>query len=151
LQLIGEAHTYKVAVNFCVGKTIANLQRSVYWTKMKEYVVQYIIGFMLCCTNKPSNRNQGLYHPLHVPTRPWESISMVFLGGLPKTMKGHEYIFVVVERIIKMCILMPCKNTINRQVETNKFFEQVWVHFGIPRRIISDRDAIFINTFWTTL
>jgi hypothetical protein len=73
------------------------------------------------------------------------------MGGLPTTRKGHDYLFVVVERFGKMCILMPCKNTINGKEATNKFFEHVWVHFGIPRTIISDRDTIFLSAFWTTL
>jgi hypothetical protein len=46
---------------------------------------------------------------------------------------------------------MPCKNTIKGQEKASEFFEQVWVHFGIPRSIISDMDTIFINEFWTTL
>jgi hypothetical protein len=58
---------------------------------------------------------------------------------------------VVVDRFIKMCILMPCKNTISRKEATNKFFEKVKVHFGIPRSIILDRDVGFISAFWTTL
>jgi hypothetical protein len=79
---------------------------------MQEDVARYIIGCILCCTSKPSNRKQGLYHLLHVPTRPWESISMDFVGGLPTTKKGHDYLFMVVDRFSKMCILMPCKKTI---------------------------------------
>jgi hypothetical protein len=118
---------------------------------MQEDVAQYIRGCILCCTNKPNNRKQGLYHPLHVPTQPWESISMDFVGGLPTTRKGHDYLFVVVDRFNKMCILMPCKNTIKGQEATNMFFEQVWVHFGIPRSIISDKDTRFLSAFWTTL
>jgi hypothetical protein len=31
------------------------------------------------------------------------------------------------------------------------FFERVWVHFGIPQTIISDRDNRFLNTFWSSL
>jgi hypothetical protein len=46
---------------------------------------------------------------------------------------------------------MPCRKTIKGQEATNMFFEQVWVRFGIPRRIISDRDTIFLNAFWITL
>ncbi|GJX96113.1 transposon ty3-G gag-pol polyprotein [Tanacetum coccineum] len=46
--------------------------------------------------------NVGLYTPLPVPSRPWESISMDFLGGLPKTRKGNDYLFVIVGRFSKM-------------------------------------------------
>lgn len=76
---------------------------------------------------------------------------MDFVGDLPTTRKGHDYIFVVVDRFSKMCVLMPCKNTIGEQEATNLFFGQVWVHFGIPRSIISDRDTRFPSAFWTTL
>jgi hypothetical protein len=76
---------------------------------------------------------------------------MDFMGGLPTKWKGHGYLFVVVDRFIKMCIIMPCKNTIKGQEAKNLFFEQVWVNFGIPRSIISDRDTTFLSAFWTTL
>jgi len=56
LQLIREAHTSKVAGHFGVGKTVANLQRYVYWPKIQEQVARFITGCMLCCTSKPSNR-----------------------------------------------------------------------------------------------
>ena len=118
---------------------------------MQEDATWYIRECILCCTNKPNNKKQGLYHPLPVPTQPWESISMYFVGGLPTTRKGHEYLFVVVDRFRKMFILMPCKKTINGQEEVSKFFEQVWVEFGIPRSLISDRDTRIISEFWTTL
>jgi len=35
LHLIREAHASKVAGNFSVGKTMANLQRYVYWPNMQ--------------------------------------------------------------------------------------------------------------------
>jgi hypothetical protein len=73
------------------------------------------------------------------------------MGGLQPTRKGNDYIFVVVDRFNKMCILIPCKNTIKGQGETNMFFERDWVHFGISRIIILDRDTLFLSTFWTTL
>ena len=76
---------------------------------------------------------------------------MDFVSGKQTTRKGNDYVFVVVYRLSKMCILMPCKKTIKGQEATNMFFEQVWVHFGIPRSIISDMDTRFINAFWTTL
>jgi hypothetical protein len=82
---------------------------------MQEYVAQFIRGYILCCTNKISNKNQGLYHPLAIPRRTLDNISMDFVGGLPKNRKGHDYLFVVVYRINKMSIFMHCKSTIKGQ------------------------------------
>jgi hypothetical protein len=77
---------------------------------------------------------------------------MDFVGGLPTTKKGHDYLFFVVVSFNKMCNLMLCKKAIKGQEATNIFFEKVLVHFGIARRIIiSYRDTKFPNSFWTTL
>jgi hypothetical protein len=75
---------------------------------------------------------------------------MDFVGGLPTTEKGHDYIFVVVDKFNKMCILMPYKKTISGKEARNMFFEHVWVHFGIPKSLISEMDTKFISAFWTT-
>lgn len=105
--MIREAHASKVVGHFGVGKTMDNLQRYVYCPKMQEQLARFISGCMLYCTNKPSNSKQGLYHSLPIPTRPWESISLDFVRGLPTTRKGHDYLLVVVDRFNKMFALMP--------------------------------------------
>jgi hypothetical protein len=89
----------------------------------------------------------GLYTPLPVPSRPWESISMDFVGGLPMSKKNHDYLYVMVDRFRKMCILMPCKKQVTAEKTTQMFFHHVWVHFGLPKSIISDRDSRFIGNF----
>jgi hypothetical protein len=76
---------------------------------------------------------------------------MDLVGGFSKTKKVHDYDFVVIDRFRNMCIHMPCKKTIRGKEATTMFFEQVWVHFGIPRSIISDKDTKFLSSFWTTL
>jgi len=69
-------------------------------------------GCSLCAVSKPSNRKLGLYTPLLVPSRSWEGVSMDFVGGFPLSKRGHDYLYVVVDRFNKMCILMPCKKKI---------------------------------------
>ena len=39
--------------------------------------------------------------------------------------KGHDYLFVVVDRFSKMCNIMPSKKIIHEQYATNMFFEKV--------------------------
>jgi hypothetical protein len=89
---------------------MAHLKRFSYWPQMKAIVTKYVKVSMICSTCKPTNRKLGLYSPLPVPSHPWESISMDFVGGLPMTKGGHYYLYVVVDMFNKMCILMPCKN-----------------------------------------
>jgi hypothetical protein len=108
INIIREEHSSLIAGHFGVGKIVANLQRYFYWPKMNESVSRYVWGCSLCATSKPSNRKLGFYTPLPVPSRPWESISMDFVGGLPMSRRGHDYLYVVVDRFSRMCILMPC-------------------------------------------
>ena len=56
----------------------------------------------LCVVSKPSNRKLGLYRPLPLPSRQWESVSMDFNGGIPLSKIGHDYLYVVVDRFNKM-------------------------------------------------
>ena len=66
----------------------------------------------MCVKSKSSNRKLGLYTPLPVPSHPWESVSMDFVGGFPKSRKSHDYLYVIVDRFNKMCILIPCNKQI---------------------------------------
>ena len=50
---------------------------------------------------------------------------MDFMGGLPMTKKGHDYLFVIMDRFGKICVLIPCKKTITRQDAANLFFSHV--------------------------
>jgi hypothetical protein len=108
---------------------------------MREIVAKYVKGCVMCSKWNPTNRKLGLYLLLHVPSHPWESVSMDFLWGLPMTKGGHDYLYVVVDRSSNMCILMSCKNKITVENTGNIFFQYVWVHFGLPTSIVSDRDT----------
>jgi hypothetical protein len=48
-----------------------------------------------------ATKNLGLYMPFPVPSRPWESISMDFVGGFPMSHRGHDYLFVMVDHFNK--------------------------------------------------
>jgi hypothetical protein len=89
---------------------------------------------------------------LYLPqTSPWELVSMDYMSGFPSTKHGNNCVFVVVDWFSKMAILAPCKKSITTEATAKLFFECVWVHFGIPWTIISDRDNRFLSTFWSIL
>ena len=62
---------------------------------MHETISRYIKGCTMCGTSKPSNRKLGLYTPLPVPSRPWESVSMDFVGDCKN-----------IENVMTICMLL---------------------------------------------
>ena len=76
---------------------------------------------------------------------------MDFVGGLPLSKRFHDYFYVVVDRFRKMCILMPCKKKVTAEQTAHIFFQNVWIHFGLPTSIVSDRDSQFVGNSWSSL
>jgi hypothetical protein len=50
-----------------------------------------------------------------------------------------------------MAIMAACKKNITVEATAKLFFERVWVHFGISKYIISDRDSRYLSTFLSSL
>jgi hypothetical protein len=84
-KMIWESHYSRVAGYFGVEKTVVVLQKHFYWPKLRQDVIKYIRSFTSCVISKPTIKKQGLYTPLPIPEKPWESISMDYMSGLSST------------------------------------------------------------------
>jgi hypothetical protein len=110
--MIWEYHYSRVAGHISVEKTMVVLQQHFYWLKIRQDVNKYIRSYTDCTITKLAIKKQGMHTPLPTLDRPWESISMDYMSGLPSTKQGNDCVFMVVDRFSKMAILVTCKKSI---------------------------------------
>ncbi|WVZ70565.1 hypothetical protein U9M48_019224 [Paspalum notatum var. saurae] len=151
LLLMQEAHGGGLMGHFGVKKTQDVLSTHFFWPRMKRDVERFVARCTTCHKAKSRLNPHGLYMPLPVPSTPWEDISMDFVLGLPRTKRGRDSIFVVVDRFSKMAHFIPCHKSDDAVNIANLFFQEIVRLHGMPSTIVSDRDAKFLSHFWRTL
>ncbi|KAK0588384.1 hypothetical protein LWI29_000317 [Acer saccharum] len=148
LQIIKESHG-----EGHVGRdrTLQLVKGSYFWPTIQKEVEKYVARCWICQLSKGKATNAGLYMPLPIPTQPWTDLSMDFVLGLPRTQRGVDSIYVIVDRFSKMAHFVPCKKTTDAVKVAQLFFREVYRLHGLPTSIVFDRDTRFLSHFWRSL
>ena len=111
-SILEEAHATRLSIHPGSNKMYHDLKQRFWWTKMKIEIARYIAKCDTCQKVKAIHlRPAGELQPLPIPAWKWEDISMDFIVGLPKTAKGFDSIWVIVDRLTKSAHFLPVRNT----------------------------------------
>jgi len=151
-MLLDEGHKSRLSIHPSMTKMYKDLKATFWWTGMKTDVADYVASCLVCQKAKIEHqRPGGTLEPLDIPQWKWDSISMDFVTHLPRSVRGHDSIWVIVDRLTKCAHFLP----INQKMSLDKLAELyvrdiVRLH-GVPASIVSDRDLRFTSRFWQSL
>lgn len=115
---------------------------------MTHDIKKFVTNCTTCQANKPLNQKKaGLLQPLPQPKRVWEELTMDFITHLPQSL-GHTTVWVICDRLSKSVHFLGLPSNYNAPDLARRFMVEIFKLHGFPKSIISDRDSIFMSTFW---
>ncbi|WJX13331.1 hypothetical protein P8452_03730 [Trifolium repens] len=151
-KILEEGYRSDLSIHPGATKMYQDLKKLFWWPSMKKEVAEFVYACLTCQKSKVEHqRPSGLLQPMFIPEWKWDSIAMDFVSGLPRTTKGNDSIWVIVDRLTKSAHFIAFKTgtLIPRLAEI--YVEQIVRLHGIPSSIVSDRDPRFTSRFWESL
>eukprot|EP00253_Pinus_taeda_P008402 PITA_08402 len=126
--------------------TISEFDFEIRYIKGKENMVVYSLSRKR--VKEKCKDSSRLLQQITIPEWKWEVISMDFITGLPKTVKQHDSIMVVMDRLKKVAHFIPVKSTFSASDVAQVFIKDVVRLHGVPKNSVCDRDVKFISKLW---
>ncbi|KAL9992436.1 putative nucleotidyltransferase, Ribonuclease H [Helianthus debilis subsp. tardiflorus] len=150
-RILEEAHKSKYTMHPGSDKMYQDLKKNFWWIGMKKDVAAYVSKCLTCSQVKAEHQKpSGLLQQLEMPVWKWELITMDFVTKLPKTRKGNDTIWVIVDRLTKSAHFLPMKETFSMDQLAKLYVNEIVSLHGIPLSIVSDRDSRFTSHFWSS-
>uniref|UniRef100_A0A2N9GX41 Reverse transcriptase n=1 Tax=Fagus sylvatica TaxID=28930 RepID=A0A2N9GX41_FAGSY len=151
-DILEEAHRSPYTMHPGSTKMYRDLRETFWWNNMKREIAQFVEQCLTCQQVKVEHqRPSGLLQSLPIPEWKWEHISMDFVSGLPRSPKGHDAIWVIVDRLTKSAHFIPIRMNYSLDQLAQLYIEEIVRLHGIPVSIVSDRDPRFTSRFWKSL
>ena len=116
---------------------------------MKREIAQFVNECDACRRVKAEHqRPAGLLQPLAIPEWKFDHIEMDFVTGFPKSKRGNDAIFVVIDKLTKVAHFLPIKESITAAQLAELYTSRIVSLHGILQLISSDRGSIFTSKFW---
>jgi hypothetical protein len=133
-----------------ISKTIQLTERLYWWPKMRLDITEYVKGCAECQRHKVNTRpTKAPLQPIYpkLEAAPFETVALDFIVKLPVS-QGYDSILTITDQgCTKAAIFIPCNEDITAEETAALYIKHVFAHFGLPTKIISDRDPRFMSKF----
>ena len=151
-EVLNEAHRSWHSIHPGSTKMYKDLRRRFWWKGMKKDVAQFVANCIVCQQVKAEHQKPaGPLQSLPISEWKWDNVTMDFVSGLPKSKKGYDSIWLIVDRLTKFAHFIPVKTTYSLSTLSDLYIKEIIKLHGIPLSIISDRDPRFTSQFWKSL
>jgi hypothetical protein len=107
---------------------------------MKREIAKYVSECDTCQRIKADHLGPARnLQSLSIPKWKWENICIDFIVGLPRTSRGYNSIWVIVDRLTKSAHFIPVAMTYRVRQYAELYISHIVRYHGIPKTIISDR------------
>lgn len=113
-----------------------------YWWRMVADIKNYVLTCDVCCKNKRGPLPNRSALKSYQAGSPMEKVHLDFLGPLPRTENGNEYILMMVDSFTKWveCVPLPSQTAeVTARAAINEFFSR----FGYPYEVFTDQGRNF--------
>jgi integrase-like protein len=131
-------------------ETIRQAKGHLTWPGMNHWIAQYVKGCATCQQNKILvHRTKTPLYQISTPEDacPFQQISMDLITGLPRV-RGKDTILTIVDhRCSQAAIFLACATMITGMGIAVLYLKNVYPWFGLPKKVIMDRDPRFTSHF----
>lgn len=143
-RVLEENHTVVTAGHLGIRKTIIRIEKKYYWPGLKRDVIKFVNLCEVCLAHKtPQSKPPGLMHTTQAQG-PWDIVTVDFIGPLPRSIQGHQYILVIQDKFSKWIECVPLRKA-TAVTLTKAVRERIFCRFGWPRIVISDNGSQFVG------
>jgi transposase InsO family protein len=117
---------------------------------MRDWIAEYVKGCATCQQNKPIThpKKTPLYQiPVPPDAMPFQVIALDLITQL-LCCEGFDAILTVVDHgCSRAAIFIPCTTSVTGEGIAELYFKNIYQWFGLPSKVISDRDPRFTSHF----
>lgn len=142
-RVLKEHHDAPSAGHYGIEGTYDRISKRYYWTGLRRYITDYIKKCPDCCRYKPSNQKPSGLLQTPIYSQRFETLSIDLFGPLPKSHE-NKWIFIIEDCATKWVELFALPTATAKECAII-LIEEVFLRYGLPRRVISDNGPQFVS------